>query len=105
MARSTDLGFEHSFLVVYQRTRCEFAAVVDQTNYRLSFGYSFADLQDPIKNLHLGVAIMARQIDRHGKLFIPVGESGVYWSTLHPGGKHDKSAAIMAHTRMPGGSQ
>jgi hypothetical protein len=74
-------------------------SVVDQANYHLPLGYSFADLQNPIKNLNFGVAIMAKQIDRHGKILIPVGESGIYWSTLHPGGKHDKSAEIEAHTR------
>lgn len=74
-------------------------SVVDQANHHLPFGYSFADLQDPIKNLHLGIAIMAKQIDRHGKILIPVGESGVYWGTLHPGRKYDRSALIESHTR------
>lgn len=75
-------------------------SVVDQANYQLPLGYSFADLQDPIKNLNLGVAIMAAQIDRHGRILIPVGGKGLYWSTLHPGGKYDKSAAIESHTQM-----
>jgi Transglycosylase SLT domain len=74
-------------------------SVVDQANHDIPLGYSFADLQDSIKNIRLGVAILARQIDRHGKILIPAGESGVYWSTLHPGGKYDKSGLIELHTR------
>jgi hypothetical protein len=74
-------------------------SVVDQPNYGLKFGYSFSDLQDPIKNLHLGIGIMSKQIDKHGKILIPTGEKGVYWSTLHPGGAHDRSSSIAAHTK------
>lgn len=69
-------------------------SVVDQKNYKFSFGYSFLDLQDPIKNLHLGVAIMEKQIQRRGVILIPKGSPGLYWAVLHPGGKHDKSLAI-----------
>lgn len=73
-------------------------SVVDQKNYNLDFGDYFSDLQDPLKNLTLGVAIMARQIESYGQVLIPVGGSGLYWSTLHPGGKADQSAKIEAET-------
>jgi hypothetical protein len=74
-------------------------SVIDQESYKMPFGYSYGDLQDPAKNLHLGLAIMARQIDRKGKILIPRGETGVYWSTLHPGGEYDKSDSIKSHTQ------
>ncbi len=74
-------------------------SVVDQKNYKFSFGYNFADLQDPIKNLRLGVAIMGRQIAKHGLILIPKGHAGLYWAVLHPGGKHDKSAVIQSRVQ------
>jgi hypothetical protein len=74
-------------------------SVVDQSSYRLKFGYDFNDLQDPIKNLRLGVAILAAQIERHGLILIPVGHSGLYWATLHPGGKYDQTARIAERLR------
>lgn len=74
-------------------------SVVDQASYGFKFGYVYADLQDPVKNLHLGVAIMAQSIEKKKKLLIEVGESGLYWATLHPGGKYDKTAAIAVHTK------
>ena len=74
-------------------------SVVDQPNYGFTFGYAFGDLQSPTPNLTLGLAIMARQIQNHGKILIPAGQSGVYWSTLHPGGSYDKSAAIAGHVQ------
>lgn len=71
-------------------------SVVDQLNYHLPLGFDFGDLQNPIKNLELGVDIMCLQIHKHGKVLIPAGESGVYWATIHPGGKYDKSKEIIA---------
>lgn len=74
-------------------------SVVDQVNYRFTFGFDFEDLQDPIKNLKLGVAIMSKQISKYGKIMIPKGGSGLYWAVIHPGGKYDKSASIQSRTR------
>jgi hypothetical protein len=74
-------------------------SVVDQVSYKMPFGYTYGDLQVPEKNLHLGLAIMARQIDRKGKILIPKGESGLYWAVLSPGGKYDKSESIKSHTK------
>lgn len=74
-------------------------SVIDQANWKLLYGYTFSDLKDPIKNLHLAIGIMGASIVKHGHLLIPVGDTGTYWSTLHPGGKYDKSASIEAHTK------
>jgi len=58
-------------------------------------GYSFKDLQDPIKNITGGVAIFVRQFNKYGVWLIFGGPSqGLYFATLHPGGKYDKSEAI-----------
>jgi soluble lytic murein transglycosylase-like protein len=69
-------------------------SVVDQANYGLPFGFTFADLQNPVKNLQLGVKIMAKQINKHGRVLIPAGGTGLYWATLHPGGRYDASKSI-----------
>lgn len=69
-------------------------SVIDQESYNLHMGYNFTDLQDPIKNLNLGLAIFAKQLEKKRKVLIPVGESGLYWATLHPGGKYDKTSEI-----------
>lgn len=74
-------------------------SVVDQKSYKFNFGYQFADLQDPIKNLKLGISIMARQVGKYGKVLIAKGESGLYWAVIHPGGKYDQSQAIRDYTR------
>ena len=74
-------------------------SVVDQKNYGLPLGYTYADLQDPIKNLELGVTIMALQVRKKGIILIPQGSSGTYWATLHPGGTYDKTAAIATMTK------
>ena len=70
-------------------------SVVDQANYKLKFGYDFKDLQDPLKNLDLGIAIMAQLAVKKELIMIPKG-SGPYWSTICPGGKYDKSAEIIS---------
>ena len=41
-------------------------SVVDQANYGFKFVFNFADLQEPDPNLQLGIAIMAKQITKHG---------------------------------------
>jgi hypothetical protein len=69
-------------------------SVVDQKNYGFQFGFNFADLQDPLKNLALGLAIMNKQISKYGKILISVGETGLYWAVLHPAGRYDQSTAI-----------
>lgn len=70
-------------------------SVVDSANG--SYGFDFAQLQDPIDNLALGTQIMANQINKVGVIMIPSGGSDLYWSTLHPGGQYDKSASIISH--------
>jgi hypothetical protein len=74
-------------------------SVVDQVSYGFQFGYAFADLQKPLPNLRLGVAILARQVSHYGLIAIPTGHSGLYWAVLHPGGKYDQSANIKKMTQ------
>ena len=73
-------------------------SVIDQSNLGLRLGYEFNDLLDPIKNLDFGIEIMKNQIKKRGKIFIHKGEKGnpaLYWATLCPGGKYDKSLEII----------
>lgn len=69
-------------------------SVVDQVNYKLKFGYDFKDLQDPLKNLDLALAIMAYLSVKKGLIMIPKGQ-GTYWATISPSGRYDKSAEII----------
>ncbi|WP_255490201.1 murein L,D-transpeptidase catalytic domain family protein [Bdellovibrio sp. KM01] len=46
---------------------------------------------DPYINLHCGVGIMAKQIKNKNTIAIT---SGVYWSTLKPGGKYNQLTSI-----------
>lgn len=71
-------------------------SVCDQNSYGLKFGYDFNALQDPLKNLNLGVEIMCKIIEKRGKIFIERGESGLYWAVIHPGGRYDKTDAILS---------
>ncbi len=75
-------------------------SVIDQENYSLPMGYTFANLQEPLKNLNLGVAIMAAQIKKYSRVLIGAGSPGLYWATLHPGGRYDASASIETKTKM-----
>ena len=75
-------------------------SVVDQQNYGFNFGFSFADLQTPTKNLQLAVAVMAKQVAKHGTILIPAGNSGLYWATMSPGGKYDHTADIVKMTEQ-----
>lgn len=70
-------------------------SVVDQQNYGLRFGYTFDDLLKAVPNLTLGIAILAKQVQKYGKILIQLGEKGVYWAVLHPGGKYDRSVSII----------
>lgn len=73
-------------------------SVVDQSNLGLRFGFNYDDLMIPDKNLTLGVAIMVNQIKKRGKILIAKGEKGnpsLYWATISPGGRYDKSANII----------
>lgn len=72
-------------------------SVVDQKNYKISLGYKFKDLQDPIKNLNLGLKIMTQIIETKGIVMVPKG-SNPYWGTLS-GGKYDKSSEILARVK------
>lgn len=71
----------------------------DQANLGIRLGYTWQDLKDPLKNINLGVRILANQIVKRKKIFIRQGETGnpgLYWATLHPGGKYDETAKIQA---------
>lgn len=61
-------------------------SVCDQPNYGIKLKYNFQDLQNPIKNLTLGVAIMAMLINRDKVLCAQSGDHWLglteYWSTL-----------------------
>lgn len=73
-------------------------SVIDQKNLGLDCGFDYDSLLMPIPNITLGIAIMANQVKKRGKIFIPKGEAGnpgVYWATLHPGGKYDKTEEIV----------
>lgn len=72
-------------------------SVCDQKNMALPLNYKYETLLLPVPNLELGVAVMVYQIKKRKKIFIPKGESGVYWATLHPGGKYDKTLKILGH--------
>ena len=65
-------------------------SVVDQKNYGFKFGYNFTDLQNPIKNLTLGMAIMNNQINKRKVIAIKKGDPGLYWAVLYRGGKYDR---------------
>lgn len=97
-ASSVDVG-EVNVLDTYSVGLLQLS-VVDQKNLNIPLGYTYADLQDPIKNLNLGVRIMANQVRKRGKFLIAKGESGnpgVYWAVIHPGGKYDKTSEILAN--------
>lgn len=70
-------------------------SVVDQANYHMPLGYNFSDLQDPIKNLHLAIPIMANLIKKYG---VVMGKPGVgsYWGTIR---MNTKGPAIQDHTK------
>jgi hypothetical protein len=68
-------------------------SVVDQGNYGLTYGYTFAQLETAGPNLELGITVMSKQIAHYGTVLMDAGTS-VYWSTLSPGGKYDHSKDI-----------
>lgn len=73
-------------------------SVNDQSNYGLRFGYSFNDLLNPLNNLKFGVVILANQIKKRGKIFIPNHETGnpkAYFATLRPGNRYSKVDQIL----------
>ena len=74
-------------------------SVIDQVNYGLHFGFNFADLLVPENNLKFGVAVLANQVKKRGKIFIPNDEKGnpkAYFATLRPGNKYSKVDQILA---------
>lgn len=70
-------------------------SVVDQLNYGLRFGFNYEDLLNPLPNLTLGVAVLSKQVAKHGKLIIKRGEPGLYWAVLCEGGKYSKVDSIV----------
>lgn len=76
---------------------------VDKSNLGLSVGFNYEGLKDPINNLTQGVAIMVNQINKRGKIIIPrseKGNPGVYFATLNPGNRYDKSEQIIAAAQI-----
>ncbi len=72
---------------------------VDKSNLGLPIGWDYEGLKNPENNLTQGIAIMVNQIKKRGKILIPKSEKGnpgVYFATLNPGNKYDKSALIVA---------
>lgn len=71
---------------------------VDQSSYKLPFGFSFDDLLQPENNLTLGLAVMKKQIQRRGLIVVPTSP---YWAVLYRG-KYSKvdeiSARVVAKT-------
>ena len=74
-------------------------SVTDQANYGFPFGYSYNDLLLPAPNLRLGVAIMAKQIERRGAIVLTKPDSAIYWSTIFKGGRYDSSQSIAGHVK------
>lgn len=77
-------------------------SVVDQSNLNIRLGYDFNKLLEPAANFKLGVEIMCNQIRKRGKILIPKKEKGnpsLYWATLCPGGRYDKSKEVIAKVR------
>ena len=70
-------------------------SVIDQSNYGLRLGYNYNTLLEPTNNLYLGMLVMDKQLKRRGRIFIPQGDIGTYWATIHPGGRYDKSSQII----------
>jgi hypothetical protein len=69
-------------------------SVTDQKNYGFPFGFDYDDLQTPLPNIKLALAVLKKQVASKGLLAIPAPQKGVYWAVLRPGGKFDKSAKI-----------
>lgn len=77
-------------------------SVDDQKNLGIPLGYDFFQLLAPLANLILGIEIMCNQIRKRGKILISRGEKGnpgLYWATLCPGGRYDKSQEIISKVR------
>ena len=75
---------------------------VDKKNLGLPVGYDYEGLKNPENNIQQGIAIMVNQIKKRGKILIPKSEKGnpgVYWATLNPGNKYDKSYKIIEATQ------
>lgn len=71
-------------------------SVVDQANYKLPFGYKYADLLKPIPNITLAHAVMMKQIQNKSSILL---KSGVYWAPLKIGGKYDHIDEIIARVK------
>ena len=80
-------------------------SVVDQAwvgeDFKVSgvYKYNYDQLLTAQNNADLGMAIMARQIVNKGVVAIPVGTTGLYWATPHPGGKYDQTDNIVARVK------
>jgi hypothetical protein len=70
-------------------------SVVDQTNHKINLNFNFNDLLNPMNNLNLAMRVMDKQIVNRHNILIHKGMPGIYWATICPGGRYDKSATII----------
>lgn len=71
-------------------------SVTDQGNYGFKFGYTYDDLLTAAPNLELGIAIMQKQISRHGKLMLNTTKDGLYWEVMSPVNSSNHTKEIAA---------
>lgn len=74
---------------------------IDIRNYKLSnfSNYTFDDLLQALPNIDLALAIMKNRIKKYGVIKT---STGVYWSTLKPGGKYQKIQSIITRVKSKG---
>ena len=74
-------------------------SVVDQESYGFKdINYKYLDLLKPLPNIDLAVKLIAFQINKVGKIAIGPDRKWLYFATLHPGGRYDKTNEIISHT-------
>lgn len=70
-------------------------SVCDQWNYGFNFGYKFADLQDPIKNINLAIPILEKLLVRDECIGARIDGRwkgmSAYWGTLRNNDAHKES--------------
>lgn len=55
---------------------------LDSDNWKFPFTYSYDELLTPLKNIHMAVYLMARQIDKRGLIALKSVSEGLYWAVL-----------------------
>jgi hypothetical protein len=100
-ASSTDVG-EEDDINTHSRGLLQ-VSQVDQANYKVwsldptgkKYSYTAAELLEPIKNINLGLMLLACLIEKDGLLRRKRG-NWITWATLAPGNQYDKSVVIAA---------